>query len=152
MSDDDDDPIDRSKAIDLFPTGPIRIGRMATMNLIRVRTNPVSGAVAQYSLDPIDLEEYVGRTTAVRGAFGLRYAPLPGLWVTIQPVGRNQTEAVGRGRSLPRKTHELWLGAEPSWLRSQSTAMATLGISRPSLLAPFVVRTLALGYVHRVGF
>jgi hypothetical protein len=135
-------------AMDLFPAGPIRIGRMATCSLVGVKSNPVSGAIARYILEPIDREEYDERAAVVKGALGLRYAPIPGLWVTMQPIDRT----VAGLRGPPRRSYELWIGAEPSWLRSQSSAMATLGISRQSLLAPFVVRTLALGYVHRVGF
>lgn len=126
----------------IFPVGPFALGHVADAVLTSVRRSPEE-IMAFYRLTPRDEPAFVERMEAVRGATGFRYAPLPGLWSSY--VVRDGYEE-DQDDSL-----ELVIGCDPRHLDRQVDTMRRLKVDRDSVIPPFIVRSLALGYLQRVG-
>jgi len=118
------------------------LGHVAEAVLSSVRRTP-DEIVAFYRLTPKEEPVFVERMEGVRGATGFRYAPLPGLWasyVVRDGFDEDQEDAL-----------ELVIGCDPRHLDRQVDTMRRLKVDRDSVIPPFVVRSLALGYLQRVG-
>lgn len=133
----------------IFPKDPFLLGRLAEAHLLGVETSPLTGSIARYGLSPLEgSREWVERTAFVAPMLGLRYAPLPGLWVTMRRASvRESLDSLE-----PDAGHELLVGAEAAWIRAQLDAIGGLGVACPVLVPPYTIRALALGYMYRVGF
>ena len=126
----------------IFPVGPVAIGHIADARLLSVRRTPTE-IVAVYGLSPRDEASFVERMEAIRGATDFRYGPVPGLWgsyVVREGEDDDEDDAL-----------EFLVGYGLLDLDQQIGTMRRLKVERDSVIPPFMVRTLALGYLQRVG-
>jgi len=126
----------------IFPVGPVALGHIADARLVSVRRAP-GEIVGVYGLSPRDEPSFVERMEAIRGATEFQYAPVPGLWASYmvrEPDDDEQDDAL-----------ELLVGYELGALDRQISTMRRLKVERDSVVPEFMVRSLALGYLQRVG-
>lgn len=126
----------------IFPVGPVAIGHIADARLLSVR-KAQGDLVAVYGLTPRDEPSFVERMEAVRGATEFRYAPVPDLWASY--VVRESSD------DDEDDTLELLVGYRANALEDQIGTMRRLKVERDSVVPAFMVRSLALGYLQRVG-
>jgi hypothetical protein len=120
----------------------VAIGHIADARLLSVRKTQ-GDLVAVYGLSPRDEPSFVEWMEAVRGATEFRYAPVPGLWASY--VVRESSD------DDEDDTLELLVGYNANALEDQIGTMRRLKVERDSVVPAFMVRSLALGYLQRVG-
>lgn len=84
----------------VFPPGPIALGTVATLELLRVSSSE-DGKVAQYRVRPVDPMAFTSTFSGVGPKMGLRYEPIQGaLWGVLEvPEDRDEVQlAVGISR------------------------------------------------------
>ena len=126
----------------IFPVGPVAIGHVAEATLRSVRRGD-GEIVAVYGLAAKDEPSFVERMEAVRGATEFQYAPVPGFWATYRV---HESEDADEDDAF-----EFIVGYDLEHLDEQIGTMRRLKVERDSVVPSFVIRSLALGYLQRVG-
>ena len=126
----------------IFPSGPVAIGHIAEARLRSVRRLG-DEIVAVYGLSAKDEPSFVERMEAVRGATEFQYAPVPGFWTTYRVHEYEEDDK--------EDSFELLVGCDLEHLDQQIGTMRRLRVERDSVVPPFIIRAMALGYLHRVG-
>jgi hypothetical protein len=123
--------------MNIFPVGPLSFG-MAELELHKVQRDPSGQILARYTLSPVAMNEFVDRIGGLRNWLGHKYAPIPGYWSTFMvPDQRDDIEFV--------------VGIDPAYGKSLVAAHKALKTKSPTIVTPFMVRTLALGYLAKAG-
>ena len=123
--------------MNIFPSGPIALGTLATATLSGVRRGP-KGLEARYSLTPKNEVAFVDTMGGLREYLGWSYAPLSGTWASfVVPEERDEIELV--------------VGMDASFGRALVGAYRDLRLPSTSVVPDFTVRALALGYLVKAG-
>ena len=123
--------------MNIFPSGPISIGTVATVELRGIRRTP-KGVEATYSLSPKDNFSFVDTMGGLQEYLGWSYRPISGTWATfVVPEERDEMELV--------------VGVDASYGRALVEAYRDLRVPSASVVPEFTVRALALGYLSKAG-
>ena len=123
--------------MNIFPSGPIAIGTVATAELRGVRRS-TNGLEGVYSLTPRDPSFFVDTMGGLREYLGWNYAPITGTWATfVVPEERDEIEFV--------------VGMDSTYGRALVDAYRDLRVPAASVVPDFTIRALALGYLSRAG-
>ena len=123
--------------MNIFPSGPIAIGTVATAELRGVRRK-TTGLEGVYELTPRDPSSFVDTMGGLREYLGWHYAPITGTWATfLVPEERDEIEFV--------------VGMDSNYGRALVNAYGDLRVPSASVLPDFTIRALALGYLAKAG-